>query len=74
MVPADERLHAGQLLAGHSADRLVEQRQLSLLERRAEIGLELKAPLNACVHARVKQRVPVLSGCLGGIQSEVCVA
>src|SRR5208282_1210174 len=45
--------------------------------RRSPFGrvrLELYAALRACVHARVEQRVAVLSGCLGGVKGQVSVA
>src|SRR5207302_10011092 len=72
--PADQRLYADQAATAQIEDRLVEQEELSLLHRSAELCLLLRTRFSAGCHARLEQRVAILPGGLGGVQGQVRVA
>ena len=74
MAPADQRLEADDAAAAEVVDRLVEQEELTLGERRVQLGLEHGAALDDRAHVRVEQRVSILSGGLGGDERQLCVA
>ena len=52
MVPAQQRLEAGELVRGKAGDRLVEHRDLLPLERLAQIAFERQLALVLAAHAR----------------------
>ena len=72
--PTDERLDVQDGAAWKAEDRLVEQKELLLLDRRVEPTLELEPIFELGVHARLEQRITVLASRLGGIEREVGVA
>ena len=74
MLPADQRLNAR---GRHVAERergLVGEEELLLLDRLAEIHVELHAALDVVLHLALEHRVAVLSVPLGAVHRDVRVA
>ena len=74
VVPADERLDAGDAAGLQRHDRLVEQAQLAVLDAAGEVGLELEPLEHAGVHALLEHLVAVLAALLGQVHGHVGVA
>src|SRR5687768_12913102 len=73
MAPADQRFGADQLAVVESELRLVEQLELSALERQHQFVLEREPRLQLLAERRLEQHEIVLAG-LGAIEREVAVA
>ena len=74
MAPAQQCLDADHRPVRETEDRLVNQEELLASERAAEVGLQLESPSSSVHHARLEQRVAVLSGGLGRVEREVRIA
>ena len=74
MIPAHERLDAGDLARLQQDDRLIEQRELVAVDRVAQIGLELEPLHRLGVHARFVAAVLSLPALLRDVHRHVRVA
>ena len=74
MIPADQRLEAGDLFARGIDARLIGEVQLALFQRNPQVRFH-ELPL-ACglVHFGREEAVAALAGCLGRIKREIGVA
>ena len=71
MVPAQQRLEAGEPLLAEIDDRLIEQFEVALGERAAQRQIERAARLGDRVHVRMKQPVLSAPGRLGAIHRKI---
>ena len=74
VVPADQRLEAGDLLARGADDRLIGDPQLAAVDRLAKVVFEHLAVGRLAVHRRLVEAMLAAAGGLGGIKREVGVA
>ena len=74
VVPADERLDAGDAAGLQRDDRLVDEPELSRLDAAGEVGLELEPLEGARVHLLLEQLDAVLALLLGQVHGHVGVA
>jgi hypothetical protein len=65
MIPAEQGLEAGKLVRGEARDRLIQDRDLALLERLSEIALEGKPALVLAAHGSAENLDAVGAGALG---------
>ena len=74
MVPADQRLEAGELVRGKARDRLIEHRDLPLLERLAEIAFERQPAVVLAAHRGGEDLDAVGAGALGPEHGDLAFA
>ena len=74
MIPAEQRLEAGKLIRGKPGDRLVQHRELALLERLPEIALERQPVLILAPHRGGKDLDAVGAGALGAEHGDLAFA
>ena len=74
MVPAQQRLEAGDATGGQLDDRLVVQHELVAGERAPQVCLELASLKCLLVHARLEDDVRALATLLGLVHRDVGVA
>ena len=73
VLPADQRLDAGDPLGLELDQRLVLEEQLVALQRQAELAAELHALHELLAHDRLEARHAALARVLGGVHREVGV-
>ena len=71
MVPAQQRLHGDELVAGEIDLRLIGERELAGRQRAAQVDLERAARLDARVHVRLEEAERAAPLGLGAIEREV---
>src|SRR5216684_1308861 len=74
MLPAHQRLRAGDLAGRQRHHRLVVETELAALQRAAQVGLELEQLHRAVVHGGVELYAASAALRLGAIEGGVCVA
>src|SRR5450759_3318310 len=73
MVPAQQCFAATDLVALRIDQRLVEQLELAVHKRFAQISLHIGPRFDACIHLRRKKAVCAAFYCFGSVQSHVSV-
>ena len=74
MLPAHERLEAGDAAAAELHDRLVAHDELAALQAELELGLELHAPGHGLVHRGREELEVARALALGLVHGQVGVA
>ena len=74
MLPADQRLEAGNLLARGADDRLIVHRQLAAFDRLAKVVFEQLALGRLAVHRGLVEAMLAAARGLGGVKRKVGVA
>ena len=74
VVPAQQRLHPGDVAVGQPHDRLVVQLELATVQAALEIGAQLQAGEDTGVHLGLEQPVAALAVTLGDVHRGVRVA